>query len=55
MSRVRREPDRFATVQASLPREEVWEDVISIARAWLWLRAQDQRAPATPEAMGAGQ
>ncbi|WP_068685091.1 dTMP kinase, partial [Variovorax sp. WDL1] len=48
MSRVRREPDRFALVQASLPREQVWEDVHSILRAWLWLRANERSVPACP-------
>lgn len=40
MSRVAAEPDRFALVQAWLPKEEVWKDVHSIIQAWLWLRAK---------------
>lgn len=53
MARVRGELDRFAIVQASLPREEVWEDIHSIVRAWLWPRAKERTVPAAAEAMGA--
>lgn len=50
MSRVRREPDRFALVNASLPREHVWLDVQSILRARLALHAEDAAAaPVTKE------
>lgn len=41
MARFAAEPDRFALVQAWLPKEEVLKDVHSIVQAWLWLRANE--------------